>query len=139
MLPRVFHAEDGKDLAQRIQHRGYLFSIVKYFSPFLFLAAGFFIFGALFFDARILKLQSTRSGFFPCITVEPSGTNRWIKPSPSLMHNVSDDELFWFASFAPEIKNYPFKRLAKVAFMFLTRGPLPLSLSTVGEVLLQGK
>ncbi|KAI0501471.1 hypothetical protein KFK09_016416 [Dendrobium nobile] len=127
MLPRVFHAEDGKDLAQRIQPRGYLFSIVKYFGPFLLLAAGFFIFGARFFDTRILKLQSPKSGFLPCITVEPSGINRWIKPPSSLLHNMSDHELFWLASFAPEVKNYPFKRLPKVAFMFLTRGPLPLS------------
>ncbi|RYR55576.1 hypothetical protein Ahy_A06g030767 [Arachis hypogaea] len=31
------------------------------------------------------------------------------------------------ASFGPRIKDYPFKRVPKVAFMFLTKGPLPLA------------
>ncbi|KAK6925275.1 Glycosyl transferase, family 14 [Dillenia turbinata] len=50
-----------------------------------------------------------------------------LPPSPShLMHNMDDDELFWRASMVPRVVKCPYKRLPKVAFMFLTRGPLPL-------------
>ncbi|XP_016439596.2 glycosyltransferase BC10-like isoform X2 [Nicotiana tabacum] len=43
-----------------------------------------------------------------------------------LIHGMSDDELFWRASLVPYKEEYLFKRVPKVAFMFLTRGDLPL-------------
>lgn len=43
-----------------------------------------------------------------------------------LMHNMSDEELLWRASMVPQRRRYPFQRVPKIAFMFLTRGPLPL-------------
>ncbi|OWM65129.1 hypothetical protein CDL15_Pgr008716 [Punica granatum] len=42
------------------------------------------------------------------------------------MHGMEEKELFWRASMSPKISEFPFKRVPKVAFMFLTRGPLPL-------------
>lgn len=42
-----------------------------------------------------------------------------------LMHRMSDDELFWRASVVPKMEEYPFERTPKVAFLFMTRGPLP--------------
>ncbi|KAG6534949.1 glycosyltransferase BC10-like [Zingiber officinale] len=45
----------------------------------------------------------------------------------NLAHNMSDDELFWRASLVPKMKEYPFQRVPKVAFMFMTRGPLPFA------------
>ncbi|XP_047147841.1 glycosyltransferase BC10 isoform X1 [Vigna umbellata] len=45
---------------------------------------------------------------------------------PNLTHTLSDDELFWRASLMPKKEGYPFRRIPKVAFMFLTRGPLPM-------------
>ncbi|KAF3526801.1 hypothetical protein F2Q69_00051049 [Brassica cretica] len=57
-------------------------------------------------------------------------------PKINIMHNMEDNELFWRASMDPKIPTrpryissspYPFSRTPKVAFMFLTRGPLPLS------------
>ncbi|KAH9603110.1 hypothetical protein KSS87_002684 [Heliosperma pusillum] len=42
-----------------------------------------------------------------------------------VIHSMSDDELFWRASMVPRINGFPFKRVKKVAFMFLTRGALP--------------
>ncbi|XP_074275062.1 glycosyltransferase BC10 [Silene latifolia] len=42
-----------------------------------------------------------------------------------LIHSMSDDELFWRASMVPRINGFPFNRVKKVAFMFLTRGALP--------------
>ncbi|KAF8405656.1 hypothetical protein HHK36_007732 [Tetracentron sinense] len=44
-----------------------------------------------------------------------------------LTHSMTDKELFWRASLVPKKEEYPYKRVPKVAFMFLTRGPLPLS------------
>ncbi|PIN23722.1 hypothetical protein CDL12_03552 [Handroanthus impetiginosus] len=47
--------------------------------------------------------------------------------SPTLMHEMSDEELIWRASMVPEIQEFPFKRVPKVAFMFLTKGPVILA------------
>ncbi|KAH7866841.1 hypothetical protein Vadar_025666 [Vaccinium darrowii] len=43
----------------------------------------------------------------------------------NLTHGMSDEELFWRASLVPTKAAFPYSRVAKVAFMFLTRGPLP--------------
>lgn len=59
--------------------------------------------------------------------LEPSGIETWIKPPSSLLHSMNDMELFWRASFVPQIKAYPFNRVPKIAFMFLTKGSLPLA------------
>ncbi|CDP00652.1 unnamed protein product [Coffea canephora] len=40
---------------------------------------------------------------------------------------MSDEELLWRASLVPHITEYPFNRTPKIAFMFLTRGSLPLA------------
>ncbi|MCL7046268.1 hypothetical protein MKW94_013449, partial [Papaver nudicaule] len=45
----------------------------------------------------------------------------------TLTHTMTDEELFWRASMVPRKDGYPYERTPKVAFMFLTRGPLPLS------------
>lgn len=67
-----------------------------------------------------------RPSYEPCIG-EPNTLDRWIRPPSNLMHNMSDEELFWRATFVPRIRKYPFARIPKVAFMFLTKGPLPLA------------
>lgn len=43
-----------------------------------------------------------------------------------MSHSMSDEELLWRASLMPKKEGYPYKRVPKVAFMFLTRGPLPM-------------
>lgn len=65
-------------------------------------------------------------GFEPCIG-ESSGLDKWIRAPSNLMHKMSDEELFWRATMVPRIRKYPFKRNPKIAFMFLTKGPLPLA------------
>ena len=72
------------------------------------------------------SVATARPSFQPCVE-ELTSLDRWIKPPSNLLHNMTDKELFWRASFAPRIKKYPFKRVPKIAFMFLTKGPLPLS------------
>ncbi|GAU26955.1 hypothetical protein TSUD_06270 [Trifolium subterraneum] len=66
------------------------------------------------------------SSFQPCVE-EHAGLEQWIKPPSNLIHNMSDKELLWRASLVPKIKDYPFQRVPKIAFMFLTKGPLPLA------------
>ncbi|XP_051145663.1 glycosyltransferase BC10 [Andrographis paniculata] len=44
----------------------------------------------------------------------------------NLNHGLTDDQLFWRATLVPEKEEFPFSRMPKVAFMFLTRGPIPL-------------
>lgn len=77
-----------------------------------------------------LKIQNVipvvQSRIQPCVQ-EPCTLEKWIRPPSYLIHTMTDSELFWRASFIPRIKEYPFKRTPKIAFMFLTRGPLPMS------------
>ncbi|XP_020206562.1 glycosyltransferase BC10 [Cajanus cajan] len=54
------------------------------------------------------------------------GLKEYIKPS-NVVHDMSDEELLWRASMTPKIREYPFDRVPKVAFMFLVRGPVPLA------------
>ncbi|KAK6923537.1 Glycosyl transferase, family 14 [Dillenia turbinata] len=44
-----------------------------------------------------------------------------------IIHNMSDEELLWRASMVPRIQEVPYKFVHKVAFMFLTKGPLPMA------------
>ncbi|KAK8541687.1 hypothetical protein V6N13_137720 [Hibiscus sabdariffa] len=60
----------------------------------------------------------------PCSELDCLSMNVFLHPT-NLTHKLSDDELFWRASLTPYKKEYPFPRVPKVAFMFLTRGPLP--------------
>jgi hypothetical protein len=56
-----------------------------------------------------------------------AGLERWTRAPASAWHNMSDEELLWAASWRPSVRRYPYRRTPKVAFMFLTRGPLPLA------------
>ncbi|RCV29401.1 hypothetical protein SEVIR_6G009200v4 [Setaria viridis] len=46
---------------------------------------------------------------------------------PRLAHSMTDDELFWRASLVPRAEDFPFQRVPKVAFLFMTRGPIPFA------------
>ncbi|KAJ4973034.1 hypothetical protein NE237_006208 [Protea cynaroides] len=54
------------------------------------------------------------------------GWKDYLKPLEA-MHDLNEEELLWRASLVPQIEKFPYKRIPKVAFMFLTRGPLPLA------------
>ncbi|KAK7280453.1 hypothetical protein RJT34_25517 [Clitoria ternatea] len=54
------------------------------------------------------------------------GLNWFLKP-PHVKHDLDDEELLWRASMTAKIPEYPFDRVPKVAFMFLTRGPVFLA------------
>ncbi|KAE9467099.1 hypothetical protein C3L33_00998, partial [Rhododendron williamsianum] len=54
------------------------------------------------------------------------GLRDYVKP-PNPMHDMEDEELLWRASMVPKIQTFPFKYTPKIAFMYLTRGYLPLA------------
>ncbi|XP_059638676.1 glycosyltransferase BC10-like [Cornus florida] len=54
------------------------------------------------------------------------GLKEYLRP-PNMMHDMNDEELLWRASMVPQIRQSPFNRVPKVAFMFLTRGELPMA------------
>ncbi|KAE8735245.1 UPF0587 [Hibiscus syriacus] len=72
-------------------------------------------------------ITTVKSNFVTCDEQPDNSLDHWRKPPSNLLHSMSDKELFWRASFTPRIKKYPFRRVPKIAFMFLTKGPLPLS------------
>lgn len=131
MQPRVFSLEEGNDstIKGQAQARVLPLNIIKFLLLFLGLGLVFSFFSM--YTTRYMGTQnalpSVHSGFLPCIK-ESNNFERWIRPPSSLMHSMTDEELFWRASFVPQLKKYPFKIVPKVAFMFLTKGPLPLSL-----------
>ncbi|KAK6241934.1 hypothetical protein SCA6_007323 [Theobroma cacao] len=47
--------------------------------------------------------------------------------SEDAWHSMTDEELMWRASTVPNVVEYPHNRTPKVAFMFLSRGTLPLA------------
>ncbi|CAK9133452.1 unnamed protein product [Ilex paraguariensis] len=75
-----------------------------------------------------LPQQNLSSPNFPIPTKSNSriGLKEYLKV-PNAMHDMEDEELLWRASMVPRIRNLPFRRVPKVAFMFLTRGDLPLA------------
>ena len=58
-----------------------------------------------------------------CEKVDCLSMERFVHPD-NLTHSMTDDEVLWRASMLPYKKGYPFDRVPKVAFMFLTRGSL---------------
>lgn len=62
----------------------------------------------------------------PVAKQERVGLKDFLKPPP-IVHDMDDEELLWRASMTAKINEYPFERVPKVAFMFLTRGPVFLA------------
>ncbi|WOK91681.1 hypothetical protein Cni_G00371 [Canna indica] len=102
--------------------------IILLFTLFLAIGLCFLILSmhmAGFFDLDAI-IKRARCVPPPCHGEEIT-LDRWIKPPTNVTHNMTDEELFWRASLLPQVDKYPYERVPKVAFMFLTRGPLPLS------------
>lgn len=130
MQARVVPLEEGKDptvINKTNQSRALPFRLFQLFGLFLAVCIAFSLISI--YTIRRFGVQSVvasvKNGFEPCLE-QPNDLDHWINPSSNLMHTMNDTELFWRASFVPRIKEYPFKRVPKIAFMFLTKGPLPL-------------
>ena len=79
------------------------------------------------FTATSFRVSSTNDNCSqsPCQKLDCLSMGDFLHPI-NLTHKMSDAELFWRASMTPYKNEYPFPRVPKVAFMFLTRGPLPM-------------
>ncbi|KAJ4836969.1 hypothetical protein Tsubulata_025279 [Turnera subulata] len=130
MQSRVVPLEEGKDPAVPIKtHHSKVLParLLQLFVLFLALCIAFSVISI--YSIKRFGVQSmvttVRSGF-ACLE-EPDTLQQWIRTPSNLMHKMSDEELFWRASLVPRISKYPFKRVPKIAFMFLSKGPLPMA------------
>ncbi|XP_039040017.1 glycosyltransferase BC10-like [Hibiscus syriacus] len=82
------------------------------------------------FALHITQLPSTSRPAQPPPPINETasrvGLTEFLVP-PNAMHDMDDKELLWRASMSPRIGQYPFDRVPKVAFMFLTKGPVTLA------------
>eukprot|EP00252_Welwitschia_mirabilis_P011014 TRINITY_DN24789_c0_g1_i1.p1 TRINITY_DN24789_c0_g1~~TRINITY_DN24789_c0_g1_i1.p1 ORF type:complete len:394 (-),score=24.10 TRINITY_DN24789_c0_g1_i1:327-1508(-) len=134
---------DKEDIALRSSYREWPAQVVRILIYLILMGSGI-VFGivATFHTNRYLTEQTMLSSIgngvqpskicikekaVPATLDEDRSLNLsdWISPRMT-MHNMSDSELLWRASLVPERKEYPFRRVPKIAFLFLTRGPLPL-------------
>ncbi|CAL4897415.1 unnamed protein product [Urochloa decumbens] len=80
-------------------------------------------------DALSAPSSSRQRAQQPCAGDGKAPLQRWTRApaSPSAWHNMTEEELLWAASWRPAIGKYPYRRVPKVAFLFLTAGPLHLA------------
>ncbi|KAK9273987.1 hypothetical protein L1049_018801 [Liquidambar formosana] len=131
MQSRLVPVEEGKDPtipSRTNQTRALPLRVLQLLVLFVALCIVFSVISM--YMIRYFGVQSVvttaKPTYQPCFE-EPSSLDRWIRPPSNLLHTMSDKELLWRASFMPRIKTYPFRRVPKIAFMFLTKGPLPLA------------
>ncbi|EXB66899.1 hypothetical protein L484_019537 [Morus notabilis] len=133
MQQRVSPLEEGKDpgaiISRTSQYKALPLRLLRLFVLFLALCVTFAVISI--YTVRHFGISTVmttvKSGFQPCYAEPQSDLDQWIRPPSNLIHRMNDTELLWRASFAPRIRNYPFKRVPKIAFMFLTKGPMPLA------------
>ncbi|KAJ1293756.1 hypothetical protein BS78_01G093400 [Paspalum vaginatum] len=111
--------EDDVKEARQGQHRVFPWAMLK---VFLLLGLGMSAAGMLM--ARHGHAAAAVTLLRPWLGASPAAG---AAAAEGLEHSMTDEELLWRASFAPGVRRYPFRRVPKVAFMFLTRGPLPLA------------
>lgn len=125
--------EDGKDFGAvvRVNHIRYpTMRLLQFFLMFIVFGLGVSIISMntiRYFGVRSAAPVVSSVNIIQPRLEEPSGIDSWIRAPSNLLHSMSDQELLWRASFVPQVKEYPFKRVRKIAFMFLTKGPLPMA------------
>ncbi|GFP94654.1 hypothetical protein PHJA_001609800 [Phtheirospermum japonicum] len=81
-------------------------------------------------DEYVSEIQQPEPPLPPQQAILPDGRiglADYLKP-PNCMHDMTEDELLWRASMKPKVNyEYPFKRVPKVAFMFLAKRDLPMA------------
>lgn len=76
---------------------------------------------------KYLKIQTLAPTTLMSTYDERTTLENFIKPPSSVWYSMNDSELLWRASMEPRRYRYPFNRVPKMAFMFLTKGPLPFA------------
>ncbi|GMQ03615.1 hypothetical protein CsSME_00049360 [Camellia sinensis var. sinensis] len=134
MQSRVGPLEESKDptvTARTTQSKVFPQRLLQFLAAFLLLCICFSVISIYmiryFGVNNVFAVTTTLPSFQPCVVEEPTSLEQWIKPPSNFLHKMTDKELLWRASFTSRVKKYPFKRVPKIAFMFLTKGPLPLA------------
>lgn len=132
--------EESERLTGGSLNKDLSFRLVKLVTTLVVFVAGV-VFGLVASAHVAGSFRSQSELFFPPTTRAPAqlskeqqcekqddflNFSRFLDPG-NLTHSMKDDELFWRASMVPKKEDYPYNRVPKVAFMFLTRGPLPLA------------
>lgn len=133
MHSRILPMEESKDgfvtsraNQSRVPHRMLQFLVLFLVMCVTFSVVSVYLirhFGA----QNIVAATGLRTNIFQCVEDSNTSLERWTRPPSNLLHTMSDKELFWLASLVPRRKEYPFTRVPKIAFMFLTKGPMPLA------------
>ncbi|WOK94554.1 hypothetical protein Cni_G03258 [Canna indica] len=123
--------EDDADCFPWSTRKSWTFRLIKYIAVLAIFMAGIVV--GLSLTGRFSKPFNTPAEIFFPRTIYTANCDRqclsfksFLSPG-RLMHSMSDEELLWRASMVPKMVEYPFKRVPKVAFMFMTRGPLPFA------------
>ncbi|CAM8973017.1 unnamed protein product [Rhodiola kirilowii] len=135
MQSRVVAMEDGKESAPAVTRLNQVKVLPLRVLQMLLLFLGVcivFSFGSMYMVRYFgINVGGVKSFTSPAVRgdcfEEPNTLEHLIRPPVSLRHEMSDEELFWRATLVPLIKSYPFPRVPKIAFMFLTKGTLPLA------------
>lgn len=133
MHSKLVVMEDGKEFSTVVkinQTRYPTMRFLQFFLMFIVLSLGVSIISIntiRYFGVRSAAPVVSSVNIIQPRLEEPSGIDSWIRPPSNLLHSMSDQELLWRASFVPQVREYPFKRVRKIAFMFLTKGPLPMA------------
>ncbi|XP_070666838.1 glycosyltransferase BC10-like [Malus domestica] len=75
---------------------------------------------------EVVKIQTISPTTSVSSSPPRTGLKDYLKP-PNAFHDMNNAELLWRASITPQIPEYPFHFVPKVAFMFLTKGPVVLA------------
>nr|XP_043636599.1 glycosyltransferase BC10-like [Erigeron canadensis] len=126
MQSRLVTMEEGKDSIKTNQTRVFPFKLLRFMLVLLVIGIVLSIISIRMNRNMGIRNMVPRIITQPCFE-QPLSLQSLIRPPLSYMHSLNDSELLWRASFVPQITEYPFKRIPKIAFMFLTRGPLPMS------------
>ncbi|CAN4100113.1 unnamed protein product [Withania somnifera] len=119
--------EQGKDSANGVINQNKPFSLKILQFLLLFLSIGIVFSILSMYMLTFVEMKCVLQSRIQLCFQEANNLENWIRPPSNLRHSMNDAELFWRASFVPQMKTYPFKRTRKMAFMFLTRGPLPVA------------
>lgn len=134
MNSRILPMEESKDglvTSRTNQSRVLPHRMLQFLLLFLVMCVTFSVISVYlirhFGAENIVAAARLKTNIFPCPEENNTSIDRWTKTPSNLLHTMSDKELFWLASLVPRRKDYPFTRVPKIAFMFLTKGPLPLA------------
>lgn len=131
MKPRNRPDEEEAEYSPWTPRNSWSIGLIKFVSFLVIFMAGIII--GLSLSAHFTRSFNSQTDIFFPKTMYTTNCDKeclsfkgFLSPA-HLMHSMSDKELFWRVSMAPKMKEYPFERVPKVAFMFMTRGPLPLA------------